>query len=162
MENCKQQITIWWADLMCGAVSVALVYNQFSRSGHTHLLGNAVMITSTITVVLCSTVVCSTVVFGLMTKPIVRIFLPSSKHISALSSEPSTPKSLTTPLLSDGQEDTETNAGSNNISRPKQSEDASKHPISHRPPLMEEIRRQLHETGLRRPGFCTLCSRFSN
>ncbi|GMN46487.1 hypothetical protein TIFTF001_015675 [Ficus carica] len=111
--NLKQQITIWWAGLMRGAVSVALAYNQFTRSGHTHLLGNAVMITSTITVVLFSTVV-----FGLMTKPIVRIFLPSSKHISALSSEPSTPKSLTTPLLSDGQEDTEANAGSNNISRP--------------------------------------------
>ncbi|EXC03123.1 Sodium/hydrogen exchanger 2 [Morus notabilis] len=109
----KQQITIWWAGLMRGAVSVALAYNQFTRLGHTHLQGNAVMITSTITVVLFSTVV-----FGLMTKPIVRIFLPSSKQINTLSSEPSTPKSLTTPLLGNGQEDTEANASFNNVTRP--------------------------------------------
>ncbi|KAJ8491504.1 hypothetical protein OPV22_013225 [Ensete ventricosum] len=63
----KQQVTIWWAGLMRGAVSIALAYNQFTRSGHTQLRGNAFMITSTITVVLFSTVV-----FGLMTKPLIR------------------------------------------------------------------------------------------
>ncbi|XP_042025403.1 sodium/hydrogen exchanger 2-like isoform X3 [Salvia splendens] len=51
-----QQITIWWAGLMRGAVSMALAYNQFTRAGHTQLRGNAIMITSTITVVLFSTV----------------------------------------------------------------------------------------------------------
>ncbi|KAA8527496.1 hypothetical protein F0562_034789 [Nyssa sinensis] len=51
----KQQVTIWWAGLMRGAVSMALAYNQFTRSGHTQLRGNAIMITSTITVVLFST-----------------------------------------------------------------------------------------------------------
>ncbi|XWS58491.1 hypothetical protein CRYUN_Cryun08bG0038800 [Craigia yunnanensis] len=53
----RQQIIIWWAGLMRGAVSMALAYNQFTRAGHTQLLGNAIMITSTITVVLFSTVV---------------------------------------------------------------------------------------------------------
>ncbi|KAL8158063.1 hypothetical protein AgCh_002684 [Apium graveolens] len=53
----KQQVTIWWAGLMRGAVSMALAYNQFTRGGHTQLRENAIMITSTITVVLFSTVV---------------------------------------------------------------------------------------------------------
>ncbi|KAJ8558015.1 hypothetical protein K7X08_004781 [Anisodus acutangulus] len=53
----KQQFTIWWAGLMRGAVSMALAYNQFTKGGHTQLRGNAIMITSTITVVLFSTVV---------------------------------------------------------------------------------------------------------
>lgn len=50
-------------------------------------------------------------VFGLMTKPIVRFFLPCSKYIPSLSSEPSTPnfKSLTLPLLGNYEDDTEAN-----------------------------------------------------
>ncbi|KAM7485135.1 hypothetical protein LguiA_001144 [Lonicera macranthoides] len=104
----NQQVTIWWAGLMRGAVSMALAYNQFTRSGHTQLRGNAIMITSTITVVLFSTVV-----FGLLTKPIVRLMLPSSKHLTRMiSSEPATPKSFTVPLLTGGQ-DSEANLGSN-------------------------------------------------
>ncbi|XP_058077933.1 sodium/hydrogen exchanger 1 isoform X1 [Magnolia sinica] len=96
----KQQVTIWWAGLMRGAVSMALAYNQFTRSGHTQLPGNAIMITSTITVVLFSTVV-----FGLMTKPLIRLLLPQSKHTSSmLSSEPSSPKSFLFPLLGNGQD----------------------------------------------------------
>ncbi|XP_052208075.1 sodium/hydrogen exchanger 2-like isoform X2 [Diospyros lotus] len=67
----KQQVTIWWAGLMRGAVSMALAYTQFTRGGHTQLPGNAMMITSTITVVLFSTVV-----FGLMTKPLSKYFSP--------------------------------------------------------------------------------------
>ncbi|KAG6646145.1 hypothetical protein CIPAW_08G173900 [Carya illinoinensis] len=55
--NFRQQVVIWWAGLMRGAVSIALAYNQFTMSGHTQLRGNAIMITSTITVVLFSTVV---------------------------------------------------------------------------------------------------------
>nr|ALP46549.1 vacuoloar Na+/H+ antiporter 4 [Eschscholzia californica] len=95
----NQQITIWWAGLMRGAVSMALAYNQFTRAGHTQLRGNAIMITSTITVVLFSTVV-----FGLMTKPLIRLLLPSPKPFSSmLSSEPSSPKSFIVPLLENGQ-----------------------------------------------------------
>ncbi|KAI5349597.1 hypothetical protein L3X38_002485 [Prunus dulcis] len=94
----KQQVTIWWAGLMRGSVSMALAYNQFTRSGHTDLRANAIMITSTITVVLFSTVV-----FGLMTKPLVRILLPSSKHISKVSL---------------GVQDSEANHGPVNIPRP--------------------------------------------
>ncbi|KAK7264583.1 hypothetical protein RJT34_32192 [Clitoria ternatea] len=93
----KQQVTIWWAGIMRGAVSIALAYNQFTRLGHTKLRENAIMITSTITVVLFSTLV-----FGLMTKPLVRLLLPSSKHIINLPSPPSTPKSFTVPLLGNG------------------------------------------------------------
>ncbi|KAG1326312.1 hypothetical protein COCNU_01G002460 [Cocos nucifera] len=54
----RQQVIVWWAGLMRGAVSIALAYNQFARTGHTQVPGNAFMITSTITVVLFSTVVC--------------------------------------------------------------------------------------------------------
>ncbi|XP_047958974.1 sodium/hydrogen exchanger 2-like [Salvia hispanica] len=98
-----QQITIWWAGLMRGAVSMALAYNQFTREGHTQLRGNAIMITSTITVVLFSTVVC-----GLITKPLVRFLMPSSKDLSRLmSSEPGTPKSFTVPLLASQDSDSE-------------------------------------------------------
>lgn len=108
---------------------------QFTRSGHTQLRGNAIMITSTITVVLFSTVVrrpfllfflvffpekepqkkkgplvcCPPTigtfivdgqVFGLLTKPLIRVLLPSGmKRQNSLSSDPSTPKSLFAPLL---------------------------------------------------------------
>ncbi|KAK0608040.1 hypothetical protein LWI29_024605 [Acer saccharum] len=106
----KQQVTIWWAGLMRGAVSMALAYNQFTTSGYTKVHGNALMITSTITVVLFSTVV-----FGLMTKPLVRILLPSPKNLSRmLSSEPCTPKSFTVPLLGNGL-DSEANQKSQDV-----------------------------------------------
>ncbi|KAI3900463.1 hypothetical protein MKW92_010630 [Papaver armeniacum] len=109
----NQQITIWWAGLMRGAVSVALAYNQFTRAGHTQLRGNAIMITSTITVVLFSTVV-----FGLMTKPLVKLLLPPPKPFSSmLSSEPNSPKSFIVPLLDNGQE-SEIDFGARNILRP--------------------------------------------
>uniref|UniRef100_A0A0E0EFU9 Sodium/hydrogen exchanger n=5 Tax=Oryza TaxID=4527 RepID=A0A0E0EFU9_9ORYZ len=92
----RQQVVIWWAGLMRGAVSIALAYNKFTRSGHTQLHGNAIMITSTITVVLFSTMV-----FGMMTKPLIRLLLPASGH--AVTSEPSSPKSLHSPLLTSMQ-----------------------------------------------------------
>ncbi|KAH7666837.1 Cation/H+ exchanger CPA1 family protein [Dioscorea alata] len=91
----KQQITIWWAGLMRGAVSIALAYNQFTRSGHTQIRANAIMITSTITVVLFSTLV-----FGTMTKPLVSLLC--ARH-SGIPSEPTTPKSFLYPLLDNGQ-----------------------------------------------------------
>ncbi|XP_019150485.1 PREDICTED: sodium/hydrogen exchanger 2-like [Ipomoea nil] len=67
---------------------------------------NAIMITSTVTVVLFSTVV-----FGLMTKPLINLLLPPHKqipsgHSSMTTSEPSSPKHFTVPLL-DNQPDSE-------------------------------------------------------
>ncbi|CAK9186780.1 unnamed protein product [Ilex paraguariensis] len=109
----KQQVTIWWAGLMRGSVSMALAYNQFTKYGHTKLRGNSMMVTSTITVVLFSTVV-----FGLMTKPLVRLLLPTPKHLSIMvSSEPVTPKSFTVPLLTHGQ-DSEADLSSHSVPRP--------------------------------------------
>ncbi|KAG6426870.1 hypothetical protein SASPL_111106 [Salvia splendens] len=92
--NLKQQVTIWWAGLMRGAVSMALAYNQFAKSGHTKQPGNAIMITCTITVV-----------FGLLTKHFVRFMFPPSDHINDDDlSEPSSPTSaLSLPLLSNGE-----------------------------------------------------------
>lgn len=92
----KQQVTIWWAGLMRGSVSMALAYNQFTRFGHTQQPGNAVMITSTITIVLFSTVV-----FGLITKPLVRFLLPSSQGFNNLISSE---QSFARPLLTNEQE----------------------------------------------------------
>ncbi|KAK4852486.1 hypothetical protein QYF36_024594 [Acer negundo] len=108
----KQQVVIWWSGLMRGAVSMALAYNQFTRSGHTQLRSNAIMITSTITVVLFSTVV-----FGLMTKPLIRILLPQPKHTTISTvSDPSTPKSLTVSLLGSAQDSFD--FGASDIPRP--------------------------------------------
>ncbi|PAN43587.1 hypothetical protein PAHAL_8G248200 [Panicum hallii] len=87
----KQQVIVWWAGLMRGAVSIALAYNKFTRSGHTQQPSNAIMITSTISVVFFSTIV-----FGLLTKPLIRLLIPPrhlSREPSALS-EPSSPKSF--------------------------------------------------------------------
>lgn len=39
-----------------------------------------------------------------MTKPLVRLMLPSSKHMSSIPSPPSTPKSFIVPLLGNGEE----------------------------------------------------------
>ncbi|KAD4178622.1 hypothetical protein E3N88_27213 [Mikania micrantha] len=96
----RQQVLIWWAGLMRGAVSMALAYNQFTKEGHTTKVGNAIMITSTITVVLFSTMV-----FGLITQPLVRLLLPTPKTLNRMiSSEPTTPKSFIVPLLGNGQD----------------------------------------------------------
>ncbi|XP_022771026.1 sodium/hydrogen exchanger 2-like isoform X2 [Durio zibethinus] len=109
----NQQVTIWWAGLMRGSVSVALAYNQFTRSGRTQLLGNAIMITSTISVVLFSTVV-----FGLMTKPLIRLLL-SSKHLSSTTSSESFPyKPMTDPPLTANGQTADHETGGNNIPRP--------------------------------------------
>ncbi|XP_055816845.1 sodium/hydrogen exchanger 2 isoform X2 [Solanum dulcamara] len=90
----RQQVIIWWAGLMRGAVSMALAYNKFTRSGHTQLQDNAIMITSTITIVLFSTML-----FGLLTKPLISLLLPPQRQLSTVSSDANTPKSLTAPLL---------------------------------------------------------------
>ncbi|KAG4983472.1 hypothetical protein JHK87_028221 [Glycine soja] len=114
----RQQVIIWWAGLMRGAVSIALAYNQFTMSGHTSLRSNAIMITSTITVVLFSTVV-----FGLLTKPLIRLLLPHTPHHKESSitviTDPSTPspKSVTIPLLGSAQE-SEVDIDGHDIHRP--------------------------------------------
>nr|GMD45295.1 sodium/hydrogen exchanger 1-like isoform X1 [Ipomoea batatas] len=79
---------------------------QFTTSGHTSLHENAIMITSTVTAVLFSTVV-----FGLMTQPLINLLLPphkqlSSGHSSMTTSEPNSPKHFAVPLL-DNQPDSE-------------------------------------------------------
>lgn len=117
----RQQVIIWWAGLMRGAVSMALAYNKFTRSGHTQLRGNAFMITSTISVVLFSTVV-----FGLLTKPLILFLRPNSKNFrsdSVVSEDLGSPKSLFLSLLGDRQNsdtDLGNRAGSNEegIDRP--------------------------------------------
>lgn len=110
--NFKQQVTIWWAGLMRGAVSMALAYNQFTRSGQTQLRTNAILITSTITVVLFSNVV-----FGLLTKPLVRFLLPHPKPLTPASSDPHSSKSASTPLLGSRQ-DSEADLDFHDIPRP--------------------------------------------
>ncbi|KAK9939954.1 hypothetical protein M0R45_016633 [Rubus argutus] len=67
----KQQVIIWWAGLMRGAVSIALAFKQFTNSGVTLDPINAMLITNTIIVVLFSTVV-----FGFLTKPLINYLLP--------------------------------------------------------------------------------------
>ncbi|KAJ1417074.1 Sodium/solute symporter superfamily [Sesbania bispinosa] len=113
----RQQVIIWWAGLMRGAVSMALAYNQFTMSGHTQLRSNAIMITSTITVVLVSTVV-----FGLMTKPLIRYLLPLNppppkRKNSLANMESCSPKSITVPFLG-GAQDSEADVDGSEIHRP--------------------------------------------
>ncbi|XWS64588.1 hypothetical protein CRYUN_Cryun05aG0016300 [Craigia yunnanensis] len=66
----RKQFIMWWAGLMRGAVTIALSYNQFSSSKDTETKDSALMITSTIIVVLFSTVV-----FGSITKPLIEAML---------------------------------------------------------------------------------------
>nr|AEK81534.1 Na+/H+ antiporter [Diplachne fusca] len=107
----RQQIVIWWAGLMRGGVLISLAYNKFTRSGHTPLQGNAIMITNTITVVLFSTMV-----FGRMTKPLIQFLLPASSH--TVTSEPSSPKSPHSPLLASMQGSALETASHSHIVRP--------------------------------------------
>uniref|UniRef100_A0A2K1Y021 Cation/H+ exchanger transmembrane domain-containing protein n=1 Tax=Populus trichocarpa TaxID=3694 RepID=A0A2K1Y021_POPTR len=65
----KQQFIMWWAGLMRGAVTIALSYNQFA-SYMRKSPESALMITSTIIVVLFSTIVC-----GSVTKPLIEAVL---------------------------------------------------------------------------------------
>ncbi|KAK3200350.1 hypothetical protein Dsin_023765 [Dipteronia sinensis] len=66
----RQQFIMWWAGLMRGAITVALSYNQFSGTNKSSEA--ALMITSTIIVV-----VLSTLVFGSITKPLIKAVMPS-------------------------------------------------------------------------------------
>ncbi|XP_065862488.1 sodium/hydrogen exchanger 4 isoform X2 [Euphorbia lathyris] len=70
----RHQIVIWWAGLMRGAVSIALAYKQFTYLGVTWKSINAAVVTSTIIVVLFTTMV-----FGLLTKPLILYTIPQSR-----------------------------------------------------------------------------------
>nr|GEU39461.1 sodium/hydrogen exchanger 2-like [Tanacetum cinerariifolium] len=104
--ECKQQVTVWWAGLMRGAVSVALAYKKFTGSDEQPMQpANALLITSTIIIVLFSTVV-----FGLLTKHIINFLFPQSSHVDH--TQPSSPKSIMMPLLRHGH-DVEAETGEN-------------------------------------------------
>ncbi|KAJ1435708.1 Protein Networked [Sesbania bispinosa] len=104
----KQQFVIWWAGLMRGAVSIALAYKKFTILGRTRLPGNAMMISSTITVVILTNVV-----GGLLTKPLIRLLLDSHEHVgSSISSGLLTTRNL--PLLSNGQHSDQSNRDTGN------------------------------------------------
>ncbi|KAJ4725200.1 Sodium/hydrogen exchanger [Melia azedarach] len=97
----KNQIVIWWAGLMRGAVSIALAFKQFTYSGITWDPVSATMITNTII-----TVLFTTLVFGFLTKPLIKYLLP---HHESQSQEPKSPKEeMTLPFLS-FEESTSTN-----------------------------------------------------
>ncbi|PON64420.1 Na+/H+ exchanger [Parasponia andersonii] len=87
----RKQFIIWWAGLMRGAVTIALTYSQFADSKETSTKDDALMITSTIIVVLFSTVV-----FGSITKPLIEAVL--LRH-----SKPSTSDAADVPSLEDLQ-----------------------------------------------------------
>ncbi|KAL7602688.1 hypothetical protein Lser_V15G27360 [Lactuca serriola] len=116
----KQQVTVWWSGLMRGAVSVALAYKKFTGSDEqTMQPENALLITTTIIVVLFSTVV-----FGLLTKPIVKFLFPgSSSHVDE--SQAWSPKSIMMPLMGSGDrnvvvvEEEETGGGEDETSNLK-------------------------------------------
>ncbi|CAK9308696.1 unnamed protein product [Citrullus colocynthis] len=97
MISFKEQIIIWWAGLMRGAVSIALAFKQFTYSGVTVDPTHATMITNTTIVVLFTTVV-----FGFLTKPLIRCLLPPNQASSSASnSRPKfTEEDITLPLLS--------------------------------------------------------------
>ncbi|KAM7492751.1 hypothetical protein LguiA_035672 [Lonicera macranthoides] len=107
----KHQVVIWWAGLMRGAVSIGLAFKQFTHSGVTLDPVNAMMITTTIIIVLFSTIV-----FGFLTKPLVRYLLP--QNASSDSREPKSPKEdMTLPLLSfDETAETNINRAKDNLS----------------------------------------------
>jgi len=103
----RQQVIIWWAGLMRGAVSIALAFNQFTISGDAKNPEFATAITTTIGVVLFSTVV-----FGILTKPLINWLLPVYLRSYSISdtSDPPSPKDLNSindfhvPLLLDSEQ----------------------------------------------------------
>ncbi|ESW18545.1 hypothetical protein PHAVU_006G050200 [Phaseolus vulgaris] len=108
----RHQIIIWWAGLMRGAVSIALAFKQFTFSGVTSDPVKATMITNTIIVVLFSTLV-----FGFLTKPLIRYLLPHTATRKNINHEESGPQieDLNLPLLSLEE------SAATNISRAKES-----------------------------------------
>ncbi|XP_071695863.1 sodium/hydrogen exchanger 4-like [Rutidosis leptorrhynchoides] len=106
----KHQVVIWWAGLMRGAVSVALAFKQFTLSGVTLDPINATMITTTIVIVLFSTIV-----FGFLTRPLIRYLLPpNTSNNNGPSRTTSLKEDMTLPLLSFEE------SASENLSRAKE------------------------------------------
>ncbi|KAH9652122.1 Sodium/hydrogen exchanger 4 [Citrus sinensis] len=93
----NHQVVIWWAGLMRGAVSIALAFKQFTYSGVTSDPDSATMITATIIIVLFTTLV-----FGFLTRPLVKYLLPHPQHATNNSCrEPKSPnEDMNLPLLS--------------------------------------------------------------
>ncbi|EFJ20533.1 hypothetical protein SELMODRAFT_233139 [Selaginella moellendorffii] len=83
LQLCPCVVIIWWSGIMRGAVSIALAYQQFSTSSGTMNADYATMIYSTTGVVLFTTLV-----VGVVTKPLIATLLPH--HLRHL--EPSSPK----------------------------------------------------------------------
>eukprot|EP00884_Botryococcus_braunii_P015756 jgi/Botrbrau1/2864/Bobra.0036s0009.1 len=67
----KEMVVIWWAGLMRGAVSVALVYYYFDPKGQSQDSHHATLIVATLVVVLFSVMV-----LGALTKPLLDFMLP--------------------------------------------------------------------------------------
>ncbi|KAK2640556.1 hypothetical protein Ddye_028351 [Dipteronia dyeriana] len=106
----RQQFIMWWAGLMRGAITVALSYHQFSGSNTSSEA--ALMITSTLIVV-----VLSTLVFGSITKPLIEVVMP--RQLKSLNSDVTDNQSLEDLrilLLENGDsiDDQDNNNGNNN------------------------------------------------
>lgn len=112
----KQQFIMWWAGLMRGAVTIALSYNQFSSSSDSKSSQEyALMITSTIIVVLFSTVV-----FGSVTKPLIEaLLLRNRKPQNSDTTDMASLEDLRLLFLENGDEDDQD--GNDNPSAPKRS-----------------------------------------
>lgn len=112
----KQQFIMWWAGLMRGAVTIALSYNQFSSSSDSKSSQEyALMITSTIIVVLFSTVV-----FGSVTKPLIEaLLLRNRKPQNSDATDMASLEDLRLLFLENGDEDDQD--GNDNPSAPKRS-----------------------------------------
>ncbi|KAM7274053.1 hypothetical protein ACFE04_028717 [Oxalis oulophora] len=82
----KQQFIMWWAGLIRGAVTMALAYNQYVVAVQDSKQDAALMLTSTIIVVLFTTVV-----FGSITKHLIEVVLlrHPKPHVSDATDIPS-------------------------------------------------------------------------
>ncbi|KAL0399160.1 UNVERIFIED_CONTAM: Sodium/hydrogen exchanger 4 [Sesamum radiatum] len=91
----KHQVIIWWAGLMRGAVSIALAFKQFTHYGVPLDPVNATMVTTTVIIVLFSTIV-----FGFLTKPLVKYLLPPGHNSNIDRVRSITKEDMMLPLLS--------------------------------------------------------------
>lgn len=102
----RQQFIMWWAGLMRGAVTIGLSYNQFANS-ETSTPEYALMITCTIIVVLFSTVV-----FGSVTKPLVKaVMSPHAKPAVSDATDLASLEDLRILFLETGDQNEDSNNG---------------------------------------------------
>eukprot|EP00850_Spirogloea_muscicola_P011132 SM000068S20564 [mRNA] locus=s68:119990:125089:- [translate_table: standard] len=78
----KQMVVIWWAGMIRGAVTIALAFNQFTQQGDIVNYEQATIICTTILVVLFTTIV-----FGLLTRPIIKTLQPHKHYVPISDSE---------------------------------------------------------------------------